>query len=191
VKLTRALVQDHDEAIKEVKLLGEHGEEASQKITELEALCKKRREEKTKLEGMIESLDELIMEFTNKYGYNHSDEVAGDEDEDDDGEGDAATPPATAPPPVLAPPAAAPKEIIVEKDPMEMVSEQQAPKARDVILADAEPKLPQTHLFNILKRDYEESPSRMMDDFDDLDEPTETDYNVHEWFPMDGSNDWD
>jgi hypothetical protein len=60
VKLTRALVQDHDEAVKEVKLLGEHDEESSQKITELEALCKrlwedaqKLKEEKTTLEGMI------------------------------------------------------------------------------------------------------------------------------------------
>jgi hypothetical protein len=33
-----------DEAIKEVKLLGEH-EELSKKITELEALCKKQRED--------------------------------------------------------------------------------------------------------------------------------------------------
>jgi hypothetical protein len=41
VKLTRALVQDLDEAIKEVKLLGDHEEESSQKITELEALCKR------------------------------------------------------------------------------------------------------------------------------------------------------
>jgi phage head maturation protease len=38
VKLTRALVQDLDEAVKDVKLLGEHEEELSQKITELEAL---------------------------------------------------------------------------------------------------------------------------------------------------------
>jgi hypothetical protein len=45
VKLTRALVQDLDEAIKEVKLPGEHEEELSQKITELEALCKKLRED--------------------------------------------------------------------------------------------------------------------------------------------------
>jgi hypothetical protein len=45
VNLTRALVQDLDEAIKEVKLLGEHGEEASQKITKLEALCKGLRED--------------------------------------------------------------------------------------------------------------------------------------------------
>jgi hypothetical protein len=33
VKLTRALVRDLDEAIKEVKLLVEHEEESSQKIT--------------------------------------------------------------------------------------------------------------------------------------------------------------
>jgi hypothetical protein len=39
------LVQDLDEAVKEVKLLGEHGEEASQKIMELEALCKRLRED--------------------------------------------------------------------------------------------------------------------------------------------------
>jgi hypothetical protein len=44
-KLTRALVRDLDEAIKEVKLLGEHEEESIQKITELEALCKKLRED--------------------------------------------------------------------------------------------------------------------------------------------------
>jgi hypothetical protein len=49
VKLTRALVRDLDEAIKEVKLLGEH-EESSQKITKLEALCKKLREDTQTLE---------------------------------------------------------------------------------------------------------------------------------------------
>jgi hypothetical protein len=38
VKLTRALIRDLDEAIKAVKLLGEHEEESSQKIMELEAL---------------------------------------------------------------------------------------------------------------------------------------------------------
>jgi hypothetical protein len=54
------LVQDLDEAIKVVKLLGEHEEESSQKIIELEALRKRLRadaqklkEEKTTLEGMI------------------------------------------------------------------------------------------------------------------------------------------
>jgi vacuolar-type H+-ATPase subunit I/STV1 len=45
VKLTRALVRDLDEAVKEVNLLGEHKEESSQKITELEALCKSLRED--------------------------------------------------------------------------------------------------------------------------------------------------
>jgi hypothetical protein len=43
VKLTHDLVQDLDEAVKEVNLLEEH-EESSQKITELEALCKRLRE---------------------------------------------------------------------------------------------------------------------------------------------------
>jgi hypothetical protein len=50
VKLTRALVRDLDEAIKEVKLLGEHEAESSQEITELEALCKRLREDAQKLE---------------------------------------------------------------------------------------------------------------------------------------------
>jgi hypothetical protein len=70
VKLTRALVQDLDEVVKEVKLLGEHEEVSSQKIMELEALCMKLREdaqklneEKTTLERMIQSHDELIIEM--------------------------------------------------------------------------------------------------------------------------------
>jgi hypothetical protein len=45
VNLTRALVQNLDEAVKEVKLLGEHGEESSRKITELEALCQRLRDD--------------------------------------------------------------------------------------------------------------------------------------------------
>jgi hypothetical protein len=64
VKLTRALVRDLDVVVKEVKLLGEHEEESSQKIIELEALCKKLREdnqrleeEKATLEGMVKSCD--------------------------------------------------------------------------------------------------------------------------------------
>jgi hypothetical protein len=64
------LVRDLNEAVEEVKLLGEHEEESSQKITEMQALCKRLREdahklkeEKTTLEGMIQSRDELIMEM--------------------------------------------------------------------------------------------------------------------------------
>jgi hypothetical protein len=49
VKLTRALVRDLDEAVKEVRLIGEHEEESSQKITELETLCKKLREDTQRL----------------------------------------------------------------------------------------------------------------------------------------------
>jgi hypothetical protein len=86
---------------------------------------------------MVESRDELIMEFADKYGYNRS-----DEDVDDDG-GDAAAPPAATPPPASAPPAAAPKVVIVdEEDPMEMILEQEAYEAHDVILAELEPNLP-------------------------------------------------
>jgi hypothetical protein len=45
VKLTRALVRDLDEVVKEFNLLGEHEEESSQKIIELAALCKRLRED--------------------------------------------------------------------------------------------------------------------------------------------------
>jgi hypothetical protein len=45
VKLTHALVWVLDEVVKEVKLLGELEEESSQKITELDAWCKRLRED--------------------------------------------------------------------------------------------------------------------------------------------------
>jgi hypothetical protein len=45
VKLTHVLVWDLDETVKEVNLLWEHEEESSQKIIELEALCKRLRED--------------------------------------------------------------------------------------------------------------------------------------------------
>jgi hypothetical protein len=61
----------------------------------------------------------------------------------------------------------------------------------EVILADAEPELPQPHLYRTLMRDYEESPLRMMDDLDNLDDPTEASSDMDEWFPEDGSNDRD
>jgi hypothetical protein len=126
VKLTRALVQNLDEAIKEVKLLGEHEEESSQKIIELEALCKKLRddtqgleEQKDTLEEMIESHDELLMEIARETGLDRMGEDEEEEDADDGG--DATAPPATAPPPP-APPAAVPGEIN-EEGPMEAIPE--------------------------------------------------------------------
>jgi hypothetical protein len=36
---------------------------------------------------------------------------------------------------------------------MEIVHEQEAPEVHEVILADAEPELPQPHLFNMIMRD--------------------------------------
>jgi hypothetical protein len=119
VKLTRALVQDLDEAVKEANLLGEPEEESSQKIIELDALCKRLREdaqklrvEKTTLEGMIQSRDELILEVAEEYRLNRMGENNDDEDEDDDDEGNAVTPPAPAP-------AAVAEEIVEEEDPVE------------------------------------------------------------------------
>jgi superfamily I DNA/RNA helicase len=91
VKLNRALVRDLGEVVQEVKLLGEHEEESSQKITELEALCKRLREdaqklkeEKTTLEGMAESHNELIVEITEETGLDRMLEDTKDEEEDDD-----------------------------------------------------------------------------------------------------------
>jgi predicted nuclease with TOPRIM domain len=102
VKLTHALIQDLNEVVKEVKLLGEHEEESSQKITELEALCKRLREDaqklkekKTALKGMIQSRDDLIMEMAEEYELNHMEE--NDDDDDDDDEGNVVTPPAPVP----------------------------------------------------------------------------------------------
>jgi hypothetical protein len=89
VKLMHALVRDLDEAVKEVNLLGEHEEKSSQKTTELEALCKRLREdaqnpreEKTTLEGMIQSRDELTLEMAKEYELNRMGENDDDEGED-------------------------------------------------------------------------------------------------------------
>jgi hypothetical protein len=119
VKLTHALVRDLDGVVKEVNLLGEHKEESSQKITKLEALCKRLREdaqklkeEKTTLEGMIQSRDEVIMEMAEEYGLNRMGENDDDEDDDDDNEGNIIAPPAPMP-------AVVPEEIIEEEAPVE------------------------------------------------------------------------
>jgi hypothetical protein len=59
-------------------------------------------------------------------------------------------------------PATAPEEIVEEEEPIEMVPEQEAPMVHEVIFVDAaSPSLSCTH---------EESPPRMMDDLDDLDD---------------------
>jgi hypothetical protein len=140
VKLTRALVQNLDEAIKEVKLLGEHEEESSQKITKLEALCKMLREdtqrleeEKATLAEMAESRNELLMEIARETGLDRmgEDEDEEDEEEDVDDRGDA--------PPT--PPTVMPKEVD-EEGPVEAIPEQEALMPHEVILADVEPEVP-------------------------------------------------
>jgi hypothetical protein len=83
----------------------------------LEVLCKslredaqKLKEEKTSLEGMIQSYDKLIIEMAEEYGLNYMGE--NDDDEDDDNEGNTVAP--------LAPaPAAVPEEIVEEEAPVE------------------------------------------------------------------------
>jgi hypothetical protein len=85
------------------------------------------------------------------------------------------------PPPAPAPPAGMPEEIVEEEAPVEMVPKQEAPEVHEVVLADVESELKQPLLFNMIMRDNEESPPRMMngphelDDLDNLDDPTEAD----------------
>jgi hypothetical protein len=80
-------------------------------VQEVEGRRSKAEEEKTTLEGMIQSHDELIVEMDEEYGLNHMGE------NDDDDEGNAVTPLA----PLLA---TVPDEAIEEEAPMEMVLEQ-------------------------------------------------------------------
>jgi hypothetical protein len=188
VRLTRALVRDLDEAVKEVKLLGEHEEVSSQKITELEALCKKLREdtqrlekEKATLEGMVESRDELIMEIARETGLDRMGEDEDDEKEEEDADdgGDAAAPPAVAPPPP-APPTVVPEEIN-EEGPVEAILEQEALVSHDIVSVDVEPIVPRLRLYHALMRDYEENLLRLEDDFDDLDDdPSEDHFDMDE-----------
>jgi hypothetical protein len=162
-------------------------------------LCKKLREDtqrleegKVTLEEMVESRDELLMEIARETGVDHILEDDEDEEEDehvDDGEDDTAPLAATRPPP--APLTAAPEEVD-DEGPVDIIPEQEAPMAHEVILADAKPEMPQPHLYHTLMRDYEESPPRMMEDLDDLhDDPNEGRSDMDEWFSKDGSNDRD
>jgi hypothetical protein len=144
------------------------------------------------LKEMVESHDELLMEITRETGLDYMGEDDKDEEEDEDvGDGeDAVAPPATAPPPPT-PPVATPEEID-DEGPMEMIPEQEALVPHEVILVDAEPEMLQLRLYHTLMRDYEESPPRKMDDFDDLDDdPNEGRSDMDEWLAEDGSNDRD
>jgi hypothetical protein len=96
-------------------------------------------------------------------------------------------------------PAAMPEEIINEEAHVEIVPKLEAPVAHEVILVDAESEPPQPRLFNMIMRDYEESPPRMvngpheldnLDDLDDLDDdPNDGRSDMDEWLPKNGSYD--
>jgi hypothetical protein len=170
VKLTYALVRDLDEVVKDVKLQGEHEEESSHGITELEALCKKLREdtqkleeEKAELEGMVKSHDELIMEIARETRLDRMGEDVEDEEEDEDADdgGDATATPAATPPPPAPPTVAEPDEIDDEGN-QEMITEHEALVPHEVILANAEPEMPQPRLYHTLMRDYEDSLPRII-----------------------------
>jgi hypothetical protein len=157
---------------------------SSQKVRELEALCKKLmedtqrlEEEKATLEEMDESRNELLMEIARETGLDHMGEDEDDEEEEEDGDdgGDATSPPTAAPPPPV-PPTSVPEEIN-EEGPVEAIPEQEAPMPHEVILADAEPKMPQLRLYHALMRDYEDNPLRLEDDFDDLDDDPSEDHS--------------
>jgi hypothetical protein len=149
-------------------------------------------EEKTTIEEMVKSHDELLIEIAREIGL---DRMGEDEDEEEEEEyandgGDAAAPFAAAPPSPV-PPVAVPKEI-GEEGPMEAIPKQEAPMPQEVILADAEPEMPQLHLYQALMRNYEEDLLRLEDDFDDLDDdPSEDHPDMDEWFPDDECNDRD
>jgi hypothetical protein len=63
---------------------------------------------------------------------------------------------------------------------MEVILEQEVPMPHEVVMAEAEPKVPQLYLYHALMRDYEENPLRLEDDFDDLDD-----------YPNEGRSDMD
>jgi hypothetical protein len=54
--------------------------------------AQKLREERTTLEGMMQSRDELVLEMAEEYGLNRMGENDDDEDENNDDEGNAIAP---------------------------------------------------------------------------------------------------
>jgi hypothetical protein len=60
-------------------------------------------------------------------------------------------------------------EEINEEGPMKAILEQEVPMPHEVVMAEAEPEIPQLRLYRALVGDYEENPLRLEYDFDDLD----------------------
>jgi DNA repair ATPase RecN len=114
VKLTRALNEELDQAMKDIHQFSDQEVEVSRRITELDTLCKKHGEvveklkENATLESMVQSHDELILEIATETRLDRM----GD---DDDDKGDAAAPSPTTVPSTDAAPAAAAPEVDVRK----------------------------------------------------------------------------
>jgi hypothetical protein len=53
---------------------------------------------------------------------------------------------------------------------MEVILEQEVLMLHKVVMAEAEPEVPQLRLYRALMRDYQGNPLRLEDDFDDLDD---------------------
>jgi hypothetical protein len=71
-------------------------------------------------------------------------------------------------------------EEINEEGPMEAIPEQEILMPHEVVMAEAEPEVPQLRLYHALMRDYQENSLRLEDDFDDLDD-----------YPIEGRSDMD
>jgi hypothetical protein len=76
----------------------------------------KLRQEKTTLEGMVQSHDELILEMAEEYGLKRMRENDDDEDEDDDNKGNTIVPPRLA----AMPEEIVEEEALVENGPQEL-----------------------------------------------------------------------
>jgi hypothetical protein len=68
-------------------------------------------------------------------------------------------------------------EEIDEEGPMEVIPEQEAPMPHEVVLAVAEPEVPQLRLYHVLLRDCEENSLRLEDAFDDVDDDPGEDHS--------------
>jgi hypothetical protein len=132
VKLTHALNEELDQAMKYICQFGDQGGESSRRITEFESLYKrhekdieKLKQENTSLELGIQSCSELILEIAaetglDKMGEDGNEHDCEDEDDDNDG-GDAAAPPAVAATTDAAPAATAPELDVEEEEDLEML----------------------------------------------------------------------
>jgi chromosome segregation ATPase len=127
LKLTPALNEELDQAMKDIRQFGNQGAEFSRRIAELESLYKQHEEaiEKLKQENAtlklgIQSLNELILEIATETRLNgmgeDDNENNNNEDDDDDDGGDASVLPTAAPPPATTPPTNAAPELVVEEE---------------------------------------------------------------------------